>query len=167
VTSPHPPWLPGLLLLEDFDGDAKRYLAEAHAIFERDFGQRQRTFLGKRVGLKRHPLINGWSATFWHFISEGKVEDDRDVNPRRCERIAWPSALMAAADRSSPDVHCWNDSNPRGQTTISVALTDFSYLLVVADRGDYVLPWTAYPVDRGHQRKKLRNRLEEALSRKG
>ena len=37
-----------------------------------------------------------------------------------------------------------------------LALPDFSYLVVVADRGDYVLPWTQYHVDRKHSREKYR-----------
>lgn len=36
-----------------------------------------------------------------------------------------------------------------------IALTDFSYLLVLADRGSYLLPWTAFFVDADHQRAKL------------
>jgi hypothetical protein len=35
-----------------------------------------------------------------------------------------------------------------------LAPTDFSYIMVVADRGDYVLPWTAFYVEFAHQRQK-------------
>ncbi len=35
-----------------------------------------------------------------------------------------------------------------------LALPDFSYLMVVADRGDYVLPWTQYAVEFSHRQRK-------------
>ena len=37
-----------------------------------------------------------------------------------------------------------------------VALEDFSYVVILDDRGDYLLPWTAYTVEEEHRRKKLR-----------
>jgi type I restriction enzyme M protein len=36
-----------------------------------------------------------------------------------------------------------------------VALSDFSYVVVLTDRREYVLPWTAYLVEEEHQREKL------------
>ncbi|MNH30689.1 hypothetical protein D3C79_909980 [compost metagenome] len=44
----------------------------------------------KRLGLKRHPVIQGKEATFWHMISEGNDEAERLPDLRRCERIRWP-----------------------------------------------------------------------------
>jgi hypothetical protein len=41
-----------------------------------------------------------------------------------------------------------------------LALEDFSYVVIVADRGDYVLPWTAYYVEHSHRRNKLRKEYE-------
>ncbi len=39
-----------------------------------------------------------------------------------------------------------------------------SYLVVQADRGEYILPWTAYPVDRPPGRWKLQKECEAYLS---
>ena len=39
-------------------------------------------------------------------------------------------------------------------------LPDFSYIVVVADRDEYVLPWTAFCVERPHQQHKLRKEYE-------
>lgn len=38
---------------------------------------------------------------------------------------------------------------------VVLGLPDFSYVVVMADRGDHIMPWTAYPVERPHQRQKL------------
>jgi len=34
------------------------------------------------------------------------------------------------------------------------------YLMVVADRGDYVLPWTQYHIEYAHRREKYRKEFE-------
>ena len=46
------------------------------------------------MGLKRHPELEGKSATFWHFVTEGKVEADRTPVRERIERIGWPKAII-------------------------------------------------------------------------
>jgi hypothetical protein len=43
---------------------------------------------------------------------------------------------------------------------IVIALEDFSYIVVLADRGKYLLLWTAYCVEQEHRRAKLRREYE-------
>ena len=64
---------------------------------------------------------------------------------------AFPGRKPEAADAI-----VWWKTERRGEARFLLALPDFSYLMVVADRGDYVLPWTQYPVERPHQREKYR-----------
>ena len=159
-------WLPGLLELQDFGGDWDRYFAAVHRAFEQDFGVPRPDFRGKRMGLKRHPLIEGMSATFWHFVSEGKGETERLPDLRRCERVRWPGALLRNEGDPSR-VLTWEEADPRRRSSkVLLTLTDFSYLVVIDDRGDYLLPWTAYPVEREHSRRKLARRREQALRQK-
>ena len=148
-------WLPALVPF-----DWNRYdesLEVAYRAFVRDFGSEKArpSFQGRRLGLKRHPELDGKSATFWHFVTEGKVEADRTPVRTRIERIAWPRELIVETGRVPPRVHVW--SAKRGRSTRwMIALEDFSYLVVLDDRGEYLLPWTAYPVEHDHQREKLR-----------
>jgi len=62
-------------------------------------------------------------------------------------------------------VHVWSDTRRRRTHGKSlrwlVALTDFSYIVVVDERADYVLPWTAYPVEQDHRRRKLEREYGE------
>jgi hypothetical protein len=152
-------WLPPLVLLEDSGGNWKNYEEVVYGWFRADFLKSLPRWPEKRVGLKRLPLSQGKEATFWHFISEGKVEADREIDLRRCERIRWPRPTMEDFPNRRPepgDRIVWWKNERRGEERYLLALPDFSYLMVVADRGEYVLPWTQYHVDREHRREKYR-----------
>lgn len=152
-------WLPDLVLFEHSGGDWNRYVQRLHQYFEADFVTSKPSWPGKRVGFKRHPEYQGKSATFWHLISEGTVESDRTPDLRRCECIRWPRPMMEEFDDCAPGTSScrltWWKSTRKGEVRFVLALNDFSYVLVVADRGDFVIPWTAYCVERQHQRDRL------------
>lgn len=154
-----PQGLPPLVLLEESQGDWPRYLALLYGFFRRDFVDSHPSWPGKRVGLKRYPEYEGKSATFWHFISEGSDEAERIPDLRRCERIRWPRAIMDrfALQRPAPEAELvwWKSWRGRDESFV-LALADFSYVVVVADRGEFVLPWTAYYVPQQHRQNKLR-----------
>lgn len=160
-------WLPRLITLAQHGGDWNTYLTAIHGVFIRDFVSDPPTFPGKRVGVKRFPVRDGKAATFWHFISEGKVEEERTPDLRRCERIGWPRPLiieLAALVRGSGRVRCWRQDRAPARR-ILIAVEDFSYVVILDDRRDYVLPWTAYPVQYRHQQDKFRREWEAAQSR--
>jgi hypothetical protein len=152
-------WLPPLVA---FDWNAyPASVDRAHGVFQRDFenaGTRPR-FLGRELRLKWHPPFEGKSATFWHFVSEGEDEEARTPVRERFERIAWPRVIIENADNQAR-VCRWL-LRIKGDWRWHLALVDFSYLVVVADRGAYLLPWTAFVVDTDHQRDKLRRQWEE------
>ncbi|MFC5571124.1 hypothetical protein ACFPN1_13745 [Lysobacter yangpyeongensis] len=157
-------WLPDLLLLEDSQGNWNAYLERLHACFKADFVDSKPTWPGKRVGLKHHPAYDGKSATFWHLISEGDEESERMPDMRRCERIGWPRPMIDEFDEAAPGttscrVVWWVEEREREQRYL-LALDDFSYVVVVADRGSYVLPWTAFCCEYAHQRDKRRKAFE-------
>ncbi|MBY0502533.1 MAG: hypothetical protein K2X03_01400 [Bryobacteraceae bacterium] len=157
-------WLPPLVLLADFGGDWATYERVVYGWFKQDFLASLPSWPGKRVGVKRIPLSEGKEATYWHFISEGKVEEERIIDLRRCERIRWPRPTMDAFVERRPladDPIVWWRTKRGSEWRYVLALPDFSYLVVVADRGDYVLPWTQYPIDRPHQREKYRKEFTE------
>jgi hypothetical protein len=152
-------WLPALILMRDFGGDWKAYMEALYCAFAEDFLTSPPQWVGKKVGLKRHPISQGKEATFWHFISEGKIEAERTPDLRRCERIRWPRPTMEAFTDQRPVTEApvvWWKNERRGEERYLLALPDFSYLVVVADRGNYVLPWTQYCVEHAHQREKYR-----------
>ena len=115
-------------------------------------------FQGRRLGLKRHPLSQGKEATFWHMTSEGRDEESRIPDFRRCERIRWPKPVIE--HDADPAVKIWRNQRGR-EKRICLWFEQEQYLVILADRGEYILPWTAYLVEKPHQQRKLRQEYEE------
>ncbi len=156
-------WLPPLVLLEESQGNWPNYLERLYECFLVDFVRSRPQWPGKRVGLKRFPEYQGKGATFWHFISEGNEEAERLPDLRRCERVRWPRPVMESFVEAVPGADApmlWWKSKRGTDESYVLALPDFTYVVVVADRGDFVLPWTAYCVEREHRRTKLRKEYE-------
>lgn len=146
-----PEWLPDLIRLADFDNDWEAFEKCLYGHFERDFIHDPPKVRGMEFKLKRYPLILGRSATFWHLLSEGKVEDSRQVDLERCARICWPRKILERLMDPNHDLKVWREKR-HGDERIHIALPDFSYIVVLAQRDTYVLLWTAFCVDR-HQRR--------------
>ena len=157
-----PDWLPSLILLNDYGGDWSRYFAELYRAFQADFMAQSMSFQGMPLSCKRHPLIEGKEATFWHLISEGKIEAERTPDLRRCERIRWPRAIIEHA--ADPLVKMWENER-KGEVRTLLWLESQEYLVVMANRPTYILIWTAYTVTQSHMKRKLRQEYE--ASRKG
>jgi hypothetical protein len=149
--------LPPLILFTDYGNDWNIYVEALYNFFCQDFVISRPNFANKRFALKRHPIIAGKEATFWHIITEGKIEDQRTPDLRRCERIRWPRPIIEAF--ASYQVKCWKNKR-KSEDRILIALEDFSYVVVLADRGEYILLWTAYCIHHSHQREKLRREYE-------
>jgi hypothetical protein len=152
-----PEWLPPLVQMGDYGGHWEAYLEALYGYFKSDFVDSKPTFEGRKLALKRHPLSQGKEATFWHFISEGANEDERTPDFRRCERIRWPRPVI---DNSGDgQVKVWRNRRGR-ENRICVWLESEDYLVILADRGNYLLPWTAYLVEQPHRRRKLQREYE-------
>jgi len=151
-------WLPPLVVLADYDGDWKRYIEAVFADFFRDFIQSQPQFQGKWVRCRRDPIYDGKEAGFWHCVSEGRDEDERTPDLRRCERIGWIRAVIEHADDSSVDV--WTSKKKR---TLRIHLWyDESYLVVLGIRKGYYQLITAHCTDRRHTQQRLRRERDRA-----
>jgi hypothetical protein len=109
------------------------------------------------VGVARRLAEDGKEESFWHLVTEGPDERSRTPDPRRCERIAWPRALIEALGRRDPDVVAWSQLRPR-QRTLVISVADFSYVVVLADRRTHYLLITAFCVE--HERRRGTYRRE-------
>lgn len=154
--------------LNDFHGDWNAYLDACYHQYEKDFykGSRPWPVAGQRLNLKRMPVdADGRCNTFWHIATEGETEPNRTPDLTRLERIAWPMAMLREFASTYPQPAsskvCWWMNSRGREGRYILALADFSYVVVVADRGSYVLLWTAYPVDRRHRQLKLAREFED------
>lgn len=152
-----PDWLPPLVLLSDYGGHWDAYLDAIYEWFKQDFIVSKPVFQGRRLGLKRHPMTHSKEATFWHMTSEGMDEENRTPDLRRCERIRWSKPVIEHAD--DPKVKYWV-SVKRNEDRIHIWLEDLDYVVVLADRKAFLLPWTAFLVTRDHTKAKLRKEYE-------
>lgn len=148
----YPTWLPELVLLEHYGGSWHKYLDAIYSYFVADFVDDRPYFQGSEIRLKRYPYYNGKEATFWHIIAEGSTEEDRLPNLRRCERIRWPKPIIEHSDISG--IKIWKNKRI-GETRICIWFQEVEYLIVLAERSNYVLLWTAYLVVKEHQKRKL------------
>jgi hypothetical protein len=152
-----PNWLPPLVLLQDYNGNWERYLDSLYDFFKKDFVDNRPSYRGVRLALKRHPVIEGKEATFWHLISEGRTEEGRVPDIRRCERIRWPRPIIEKG--SEPPLKIWENER-RGERRICLWLEACEYLVILAERSGYLLLWTAYLATLPHQKRKLQKEYE-------
>jgi hypothetical protein len=165
-------WLPPLITIAEFGGDWAAYEAAVYAIYDRDFLRSQPVVKGRRVKAKAgtYGKVN---SGFWHLISKSPVPDSpemcRDADYSRCERMAWPRAMIEAMGDTSR-VLCWMNkrSTKVGALTdrVLVSLPDFSYLVVLDYRNDHFILWTAYTVEFSSQRRKLKAEFDRYQSAK-
>lgn len=158
-------WLPELIPLSRYSGNFARYLEALYGIFRRDFVHTQPIYRGRRCYCDARPDgEDGRECGFWHIVTEGKSETDRTPSLRRCERIAWPRAIIEAADTSL--VRKWESSRKRPgkgrQTRLSMAPSDFSYLVVLRPTSSAYVLVTAFYLESERQREKKRKEYEEA-----
>lgn len=150
-------WLPKKIYLKDYSDDWKLFIEAVYEIFKKDFIHTKSLFRGKRINLKRYPERNGMSATFWHMTTVGEVECERKHELERCQRIPWPKPIID--NYKDPVLKVW--AEPRGSNQrIHIWFEAEGYLVVLEERKDYILPWTAFYVEKEHQRKKYNKRLD-------
>jgi hypothetical protein len=150
-------WLPPLVFLDDYSGNWDSYLEALYCFFKQDFIEIRPKFRGHSLSLKRHPVIEGKEATFWHIISEGKEEAERIPDLRRCERIRWPRPIIEHSEEIT--VKIWKRPK-NGDQRIYLWLERQDYLVVLSERRGYLLLWTAFYIAYPHQRRKYQKEYE-------
>ena len=151
--------LPDLILFNDYGGDWARYEDALYAQFDRDVLQNNLRFRGAKVTARHMPEHERKWAGFWHLISEGRVEDDRTPDLRRCERLAWVRWIIENEAQCS-EIDVWQNRRGREQNTLLWLREE--YLVVLASRRKNFLLKTAYCTDRNHRVQKLRRERDAA-----
>lgn len=146
------PWLPDLVYFEDCNGQWEKYLEVIYQYFFKDFIVEPPIYEGNKIRIVMNPKFDGKEATFWHIISEGKIEDDRTPELRRCERIRWPRPIIEHCFES--DIKIWE--NRRGRDIrVCIMLDSANYIVILVKRKQQHFLLTAYPITRTHNKRKL------------
>jgi hypothetical protein len=153
--------LPSLIRLEDFGGDAQAWLDAVYKAFRRSFVTSRPQIGAMNVGISRRMAHDSREERFWHLATEGADEVERSLDPRRCERMAWPRALIDALAGAHPEVRAWDQERPR-QKTLVIGLDDFSYVVVLAVKTTHYLLVTAFCVEHSRRRDTYRREWERA-----
>ena len=89
---------PPLMPPGNYGGDWPTCEDALHGVFERDIIQHDLQFRGVPIRARPVPEHERKWACFRHLISEGRVEDDRIPDMRRCERLPLVLWIIENAD---------------------------------------------------------------------
>ncbi|MBS0655438.1 MAG: hypothetical protein JSR46_06665 [Verrucomicrobia bacterium] len=163
-----PSWLPDLILLDAYKGHWDTYIETVYAYFHNDFVENAPSFQQRRICVRYHPHYQEKGATFWHLVSEGKIESERTPDLRRCERIRWPKPMIQHAN--SIEVPVWETIRPwkgQMQRRINFSLDSFSYIIVIAETNRGFDLVTSFFVKEMHRREKFRKEYEDWIKKGG
>jgi hypothetical protein len=146
---------PDLLLFGDYDS-WDDYCEVLYQVFCDEIRPPNLSYNDTRITCRRTPETYGkWNA-FWHLVQEGKIEDDRTPDLRRCERLKWV-AFVISNFNLNPDIQVWE--NPRRKTVLFWYREE--YLVVLSKRSDYYLLKTAYCTEKPHRKEALRQERDK------
>lgn len=155
--------LPPKILLEEYKGDFPIYFEKVYEIFKKDFVDTKPNYRGKHLGLKKYPLVEGKEYTFYHMTHKGNIEKERLPDLRRLERIPFARPIIDFSTDSALKV--WE--NKRNNDKRILIFHDVeNYLVVLADRKEYILPWTTYFIEFKNRKEKLLKEYEAYLKAK-
>lgn len=155
---------PDLLLLAAFDGDWQAYEAELYRIFLNEIARGGLNFRSWPIRCRRIPEAQGRWASFWHLVQEGRIEDERTPDLRRCERIRWVRWVVENATAHA-EIDEWQNS--RGTETNTLLWYREEYLVILAQRRDYWLLKTAYCTEKSGRVRQLRRERDAFLRAAG
>lgn len=132
-----------------FHGNWQTYVEELYTIYLDEIVNVNLSYDELPIRFRFHPLTRGKGYGFWHIIQEGSIEEEREPDLRRCERIRWISWIIKNAKTHS-DISFWEEIRGSEINTL-LWLEKENYLVILAKRDGYYLLKSAYWTDRRHK----------------
>lgn len=154
--------IPELMPLDDYGGDWMEYEMALYQVFERDIIRHDLRFRGQPVNARRLPEHARKWASFWHLISEGRIEDERTPDLRRCERLPLVRWIIENA-ASHAEIDMWEQVR-RGQRNWLLWHEEYQ-LVVLEQRREYFLLKTSFCTEYAHRVRKFRCERDAYLGR--
>jgi len=147
-----PDWLPDLVLLDTYRGDWNLYIEALYTFFKKDFLDNDVYFNGLKIFIKTEPKKDGKEPSFWHLITEGDIEENREPERRRCERIRWSKPIIENYNQKC--ILYWEKVR-NNKTHIYFWLVQEQYIVILTRRKKHFMFITAY-VTEGYRKKQFR-----------
>lgn len=133
---------PPLIELSEFSGSWALYSEHLYQVFLKTLVNADLKFKGLRISYQFRPAYDGKHFGFWHLISQGDKEEDREPDFRRCERIGWISWMITNAYLCS-NIRVVKQKR-RGMDSAILWEVNTNYMVVFHLRKDFWLLKTAY-----------------------
>lgn len=168
---------PEIITLNEFGGNYNEYEEALLNLYEADLWKGGLTFLGLKVVPRVHKRfevndkILDW--TFAHFTSKGEIEENRELDLRRCEKIGFIKPII---DNIHLDcVKVWentrldNKSKPKTSVVIWCECVNCKIVLTKnnGNRGDYYVITTFYLINNPIKIQKHNKEYDEYVSKFG
>ena len=147
--------LPPLVKYEDFATELE-FIEALYVYFKQDFIDSKLNYRGNELRLKRHPLRDDKECTFYHITTDGKDEDNRQLDILRAERLRWIKPIIESSDKK---LKIWENTR-RKENNILIFLEQENFLVIIRKRKDYLLFWTAYYVSQSYKKDLLKEHNE-------
>lgn len=147
--------------LEHFTGDWDSYVDHIYSLYRLTILQSDLRFRNLTVKPRFTPETQGKHYGFWHITSEGEVEEEREPDLRRCERIRWVKWLIENVDNFD-EISCWEEKRSN-KLEIVIWLEVEQYVVILSERRDYWLLKTAYLAIKSRKIKQLKRNREKFL----
>jgi len=159
--------LPAILVLENYGGNYEKYIEAVHQVFTSDFVTNKTKFRGEELKLKWHPIYQNKAYTFYHMTHEGKDEQNRLPDLRRCERMPWAKPTIENCDswklKIWPQVRT-GTGGTRERLCIWLEMDgEPDYIIIIDVRDSYKLLWTAFVLEYPHEKRKREKEYETWL----
>lgn len=142
-------WLPKPIYPQIDESIHTEYLSRIYDFYARDFIFSKPNSPNFKYSIKVYPDQFGWPATFWHLISEGEPEANRQIRIERASKIVWIRPIIDLFFSIYPSGNfeniLWWENIRNKKTRVLVSTLSFDYLVVLEKRKQKFLFCTAYP----------------------
>lgn len=148
-----------------FGGNWGAYKEALYKIFKKDFVDGQVFFHGKPVDIIHESFFEGKERSFWHIISVGEEDINRNPNAERCANIRWVKPLIEEMDPCENYKHWIKYCDKTKRDRYYVWCSAVNYMVILEDRDVYYKLITAYNVE-SYNVKKYQNDYERYIKTK-
>jgi len=127
--------LPLITELPDYSGNWNEYLEAIYNIFKNDFIDNTVLWNSKPVRIFWEKQFQGKERSFWHIISKGKDDLNREPDLRRCERVSWVRELLMECTEECENLLIWTKYHVKSKRNrVYIWCREVNYIVVIEER---------------------------------